>query len=133
MAGGKDFFEVGHYAFFVGLRGEDVAATVADGGFGVEFLFFFFEWQGEEGGSGLEDGVLEGARDAVAGDLEEAGGDAGGADVFDDAFCGGGGGVGEVRSDVDGWDVERGWGLVGGGHGCGWSLSYQKRLRLEFK
>lgn len=80
---------------------------MADRRLGVELLLLL-EREGEEGAGGIEEGSLERRRDAMADDLEEASGPAGGANLIDDLVGGRGGSIGEIRLDIDGRDVDGG-------------------------
>ena len=99
-------FEVRQHIGLIRLGCKNIIAPVTDIGFGVELLLLI-ERQGKECCSGFEHVFLKGAPNAVAGDLEENGGNAGGMHVCDDFLGFLRIGISKEGGDVDRKDLKR--------------------------
>ena len=70
--GSTCLFQIRKHACFVGLRGQDIVASVANVGLCIEGLFLV-KGKGKELGGGIEDGFLKEFGDAVVCDYEKSG------------------------------------------------------------
>lgn len=110
-------FEIRQYACFVRLRAEHVIPSVTDGGGRVKLLLLI-KGKGKESCRSVENGLLQCARNTVASDLKEAGADAGGPDLGNDALGSWAVGVRQKRSNVNGWHLEISRRGASRSHGC---------------